>query len=341
MGLLLQKNRYMRIAIYTVCLIGLWGCTVPAKLDAQKKEAAAPAEITDHHVHVMSPAMIAMWKSMGIPFGKPDAAYADMDSIINRLGTKNMKLISMAYVYSSGEFGTGQGNIRDMVRAENDYLALQKSKYPATIEAYYGIDPMADFAMEEIVRCNDSLKLEGLKLHFNASQVYLTERKYQEKVKQVLGYAADHQIPVLLHFDNSHRRFGMPDLEILSDSILAFIPKIHLQIAHLGTSGGFNSRTKSFIDAYLELIRDPAHPLHRHQVVFDISAVALDKDSDGVPRLDEEAFEELAIYLRKVGMNKLVFATDYPLYSSQDYLDVLRKKVQLSEEEIEVLLRDK
>ena len=331
----------MRIAIYTVCLIGLWGCTVPSLLDAQKKEAAAPAEITDHHVHVMSPAMIAMWKSMGIPFGKPDAAYADMDSIINRLGTKNMKLISMAYVYSSGEFGTGQGNIRDMVRAENDYLALQKSKYPATIEAYYGIDPMADFAMEEIVRCNDSLKLEGLKLHFNASQVYLTERKYQEKVKQVLGYAADHQIPVLLHFDNSHRRFGMPDLEILSDSILAFIPKTHLQIAHLGTSGGFNSRTKSFIDAYLELIRDPAHPLHRHQVVFDISAVALDKDSDGVPRLDEEAFEELAIYLRKVGMNKLVFATDYPLYSSRDYLDVLRKKVQLSEEEIEVLLRDK
>ncbi|HRF42504.1 MAG TPA: amidohydrolase family protein [Saprospiraceae bacterium] len=329
----------MKIAIVVFLLLGLWGCSAPARLDAPQSATATPKEITDCHVHVMSPAMIAMWKSMGIPFGKPDAAYSNIDSIISRLGTHRMKLVSMAYVYSSGEFSTGQGNIREMVRAENDYLALQKSKYPGSIEAYYGIDPMADFAMEEFIRCNDSLKLDGLKLHFNASQVYLTERKYQEKVKQVLEYAAAKKVPVLLHFDNSHRRFGLPDLEILSDSILAFIPKIHLQIAHLGTSGGFNSRTKAFIDAYLELIRDPAHPLHRHELVFDISAVALDKDSDGVPHLDEAAFAELAAYLRKIGMDKLVFGTDYPLYSSREYLDILRKKVKLSEEEITALLR--
>lgn len=304
-------------------------------------ENISVTDLVDHHVHVMSPSLIKLWKSMGIPFSKPDAAYADMDSIFARLGSNRVKLISMAYVYSSSEFGTQECNIKECVEEENNYLAAAKMKNPDKILAYYGIDPMTEFAIDELKRCHNILKLDGLKMHFNASQIYLSERKYQSKVKEILSYAGKNNIPVLLHFDNSHRRFGMPDLKILSDSILALIPSLHLQIAHLGTSGGFNSRTKHFIDSFLELTAKADHPLNKHRVTFDISAVALDKESDGVQKMDEDGFRELAEYLRKIGFEKLVFGTDYPLYSSQEYLNILIDKVKLTKTEISILLNSK
>lgn len=297
--------------------------------------------LIDHHVHIMSPTLIRLWKARGIPFSKPDPAYSDIDTIITRLGAKQIKLISMAYVYSSSEFGSKDVNFKQLVEDENNYVAAAKMKYPLDIKAYFGIDPMSDFAMEEIKRCHENLKMFGLKMHFNASQVYLTERKYQIRVKEVLSYASENKIPVLLHFDNSHRKFGMPDLRILSDSILALLPPIELQIAHLGTSGGFNSRTKLFIDSYKELTSDPSHPLNRHKITFDISAVALDKDSEGVQQLDEDNFAELAKYLRQIGMGKLQFGTDYPLYTTQEYMKTLREKVKLSDSEILSLLKNK
>lgn len=317
-------------------------------LDSLKNHAIGISEknnsatnLVDHHVHIMSPALIKLWKSKGIPFSQHDVAYSDIDTIFRKLGTNQIKLISMAYVYSSTEFGTIDGNLKLLSEEENNYLSSAKMKYPTQISAYYGIDPMTDFAIEEIKRCHKILKLDGLKMHFNASQVYLTEQKYQTKVKEVLSYASENKIPVLLHIDNSHRKFGMPDLRILSDSILSYLPPLTMQIAHLGTSGGFNGRTKAFIDSYKVLCSDLRHPLNKHKITFDISAVALDKDSDGVPKLDKNGFAELATYLRKIGMGNLQFGTDYPLYDAKKYLNILKEKVKLSDSEIEILLKSK
>lgn len=296
-------------------------------------------EIFDHHVHLLSPALIKIWKGLGIPFSKPDADYSQLQAIAKRLGTDRMKLISMAYLYGSDEFGKFE-NEYDLVKAENDYLAETKSKYGKNIKIFCGIHPLKDYALKEAERCQKELKTDGIKMHFGSSQVYLTEPAHLEKVKPIFAYAAKNKLPVILHFDNFHRKFGAADVNILANSILKDLPPLELQIAHFGTSGGFNPRTKAVINAFGELFKtDKA--IKKHKILFDISAVALDKDSEGVKKLTDEEFAELGVNVRKLGFKRVRFATDYPLYSADEYLKILKNRLRMSEAEIEQMLRNK
>lgn len=294
----------------------------------------------DKHVHIMSPQLITLWKKMGIPFSKTDSYYSDIDTIFNATKAKSVLLISMAYVYSSEEFGGKSENVEEKVRDENDYLALVKLKHPNKIKAYYGIDPLQELALTEIERCHNELKLDGIKLHCNASQVYLTEPVHLRKIKTVFEYASINRIPILMHFDNSHPKFGKTDVKILADSVLAGLEYVNLQIAHFGTSGGFNHKTKDVIDTFIELFQSN-HPISKHKITFDISAVCLDKDAEGVSKLTNKDFDELAAYSRKLGFDRIVFGTDYPLYRSDEYLNVLIMKLKLTEDEVTILMEDK
>ncbi len=295
---------------------------------------------TDHHVHILSPDLIRMWKDMGIPFSNPDEAYSDIDTILVRNGAEQVTLISMAYVHSAVAYGIGIGDPDSMIRAENNYLASSRNRFPDRIKAYYGIDPLQDAAMKEIMRCHDTLKLDGIKLHFNASQIYLTVSEHLERVRTIFSWASEHRVPVLLHFDNSHLKFGRRDMLILADSVLADLDFAEVQIAHFGTSGGFSLRTQEILDVYLEL-RTLGHPSMRHKIIWDISAVALDKESEGVAELTDDEFTRLAKYCRKIGFGRIRFGTDYPLYTAKEYLDVLICKLGLTSREIAKLLEDK
>lgn len=296
-------------------------------------------QVFDYHVHLMSPRMIKLFKDVGIPFSKPDADYSDWQAITRRLGTNRLNLVSMAYLYGHPEFGKVENEL-ELVKAENDYLIRVKKKSPKTIKAYCGINPLKDYALEESERCRKTLKADGIKLHFNASQVYLTELEHLKKVKLIFEFAANNKLPVLLHFDNSHRKFGEPDIKLLADEILAKIKPLKLQIAHFGTSGGFSQKTKDVLDAFIKQFETNAK-LKKHKILFDISAVALDKDSDGVSKLTDEQFAELAGYIRKLGLKRIVFGTDYPLYSVEEYLIILKEKVALTKSEINLVLKVK
>lgn len=297
------------------------------------------AETTDGHVHILSPELIKVWKKLGIPFSRPDEYYSDIDVILKNTSVKRIDLISMAHVYSSSEFG-GFRNERELVENENGFVADGRNRSPKKIRAFCSVDPLRDYALEELERCRTKLKMDGVKLHHNANQVYLTVPAHLEKVKKVFEFAARHKMPVLLHFDNSHRRFGGPDVDLLINSVLNDLPPVKLRIAHFGTSGGFNPRTKAVIDAFREQFRNNPR-LKKHTITFDISAVALDKDSEGVRRLTDGEFEELGIYVRRLGFEWITFATDYPLYTPAEYLKILRTRLKLSEGEIKLLLKPK
>lgn len=296
-------------------------------------------QVFDYHVHIMSPRMIKLFKDVGIPFSKPDADYSEWNAIVEKLGTNHLNLVSMAYLYGHPEFGKVEKEY-ELVKAENDYLIAAKKKSPKTIKAFCGINPLKDYGLEETVRCYKILKSDGIKLHFNASQVYLTEPEHLKKVFPIFEFAANNKLPVLLHFDNSHRKFGEPDIKLLADEILAKIKPLKLQIAHFGTSGGFNQRTKNLIDGFIKQFETNLN-IKKHKILFDISAVALNKDSEGVPKLTEEGFAELTVYVRKLGFKRIVFGTDYPLYSVEEYLKILKDKVKLTDSEIEMMLKVK
>ncbi|MFZ1701236.1 MAG: amidohydrolase family protein [Pyrinomonadaceae bacterium] len=294
---------------------------------------------TDAHVHLLSPGLIKIWKGLGVPFSRSDEQYSDIDVILKNAGTKRIDLISMAHVFSSSDFGEFK-NERELVEAENAYVAAARDKHPKKVRAFCSVEPLRDYALAELERCRTRLKIDGIKLHHNASQVYLTEPDHVKKVKPVFEFAAKHKLPILLHFDNSHRKFGADDVNILVGSILNDLKPVTLTIAHFGTSGGFTAKTKSVIDAFVHQF-ETNPKLKKHKITFDISAVALDKDSEGVKKLTAEEFAELAVYVRKLGVGRVVFGTDYPLYSPREYLNILRQKVGLDDDEIQMLLKSK
>ncbi len=328
----------MNKLIFGLSVLIVFACNT--KIQEKFKKDTLGNQFHDHHVHIMSPQLISLWKNMGIPFSKEDCYYADIDTILNATKAQSVSLISMAYVYSSEEFGDGAENVEEKIRSENDYLAYAKLKHPNTINAFYGIDPLQESALSEIERCHKKLKLDGIKLHNNASQVYLTVPEHLKKVKAVFRYASDNKIPILMHFDNSHRKFGRTDVKILSDSVLAELKYVNLQIAHFGTSGGFNQKTKEVLDAFIELFKSN-HPISKHTITFDISAVCLDKDAEGVTKLTDKDFVELAEYSRKLGFDRIAFGTDYPLYRSDEYLNLLMMKLKLTEDEVTNLMKEK
>ena len=310
---------------------GAWKAIASHVSGIKREAAAATAGVFDHHVHIMSPRMIKYFKDAGIPFSKPDADYSQLPAIRKRLGNEEFALVSMAYLFGNPEFGKVE-NERDLVKAENDFVAAAKGN-DGKLKFYCSFDPLKEYGLEEAKRCVSELKADGLKMHFNASQIYLTVPAHLEKVRPAFELAAANGLPILLHFDNLHRRFGKPDIDLLADKILTDIKPVTLQIAHFGTSGGFSQRTKDFLDAFISRLSTD-ESLKKHRIRFDISAVALDKDSEGVPKLTDEQFAELGSYIRKLGPERIVFATDYPLYSAEEYLAILRDRVKLSDSEI-------
>ena len=294
---------------------------------------------TDGHVHILSPELIRIWKGLGIPFSRPDEYYSDIYVILKNAAVDRIDLISMAHVFSSEEFG-GFKNERELVEKENNYVASARDKYPKKVRAFCSVDPLRDYALDELERCRTGLGMDGIKLHHNANQVYLTVPEHLAKVKRVFHFAADHKLPILLHFDNSHRRFGKPDVDLLVGSILKDLKPIDMRIAHFGTSGGFSQRTRGFLNAFIDQFAvEPA--LKKHRITFDISAVALDKDSEGVRRLTEEDFAVLRRYIQRLGPERVAFGTDYPLYTPIEYAAILTGRVGLTDREMRSILKNK
>ncbi len=290
----------------------------------------------DSHVHIMSPFLIKRWKDMGIPFSHEVDYYSNIDNILTNVGAQKIDLIGMAYIYGNPVFYSGKDGYEQVIK-ENNYLLKAAQKYPHRIRPFYGIDPLRDYAAEEIQRCLDLSANAGIKFHFNTSQIFLTDQEHSNKVKSIFNLVAANKRPVLLHYDNSDYLFGAPDVNILVDSILHDLPAIHITFAHFGAAGPFSDKTKKVLDAFINHFQKNNIP-QRHTLQFDISAVALDKDSDGIPPLEDHEYLELKGYIEKLGIERIIFGTDYPLYTGNEYLDVLRNKLKLDDDELEIIL---
>lgn len=319
---------------YSIILLCLFSC----KQTSKKKTVQENTDVilNDNHVHIMSRDLIKDWKALGIPFSKSDDQYADIDTILKTNQAKHINLIGMGYVYGNPEFYQGDDEY-EKVKQENDFL-FESAKKHSNVIPYFAIDPLKEYALEELERCLKLNSNSGLKLHFSSSQVYLTEPEHLIKVKAIFKKAAEQQLPILLHFDNWHPKFGRTDVQLLAKEILSDIAAVELTIAHFGSSGGFNQKTKNVLDAFIEHFEDGSIS-NKHSIRFDISAVALDKDSEGVKKLTDAEFKELKSYCDKLGYDKISFGTDYPLYTAKEYAEILRHKLQLTESELKEIIQ--
>ncbi|HLF14575.1 MAG TPA: amidohydrolase family protein [Bacteroidota bacterium] len=288
-------------------------------------------EVFDHHVHVLSPALVERLKSLSVPFSKPDYAYSDIDSILKFNPADGMFLLSMAYLYGSPEFADSSERVN--VKTENDFVAGLARKHPGKLFAFCGVNPLRDYAAGELLRCRRDLGMYGLKLHFASSGVSLKNPAHLARVRDILSVAAGEGMPVVLHFDNGNETFDAADADFLIDSVLAPGPAMELYLAHLGTSEGYTYMTRILLRRFTDAMKNLS-ALGKHRVYFDISAVGLTEGSEQSPPLTPEDFADLSGQLTELGLERVVFGTDYPVFNAAAYLTALESNMTLTRREL-------
>jgi predicted TIM-barrel fold metal-dependent hydrolase len=281
----------------------------------------------DHHVHFFSPALADDIRQQGYALTVPDSMITDIDFILKINRADKLVLISGGYAYSQSLQKTKKKDRQKAVQTENDLLAAYVRQHPKQLIGFFGLNPLENFALKEMKRCHEDLQLRGLKLHFHGSRINLRSPKHRKKVKKIFEYAAEQRIPVLLHFKNDLKDFGPGDARIFISEILDELPPLTLIFAHMGGDGGFTRETKAVLTTFADYFETEKT---KHQLYFELSGVVVYRDMDYPGKLP---YEELTQLIRRIGLEKILFGSDYPVMPSTMYQQLLKQYLPFKEKE--------
>lgn len=292
------------------------------------------ASCYDHHVHLLSPSLISDWKSTGMPFSRPDDFYSSVQRLMNEEKLAGAFIVSMAHLYTTEAFQGLQKDVRDeqeFVARENDFVASCVAEYPESLVGFFSINPLRPYSIDELERCLSNDHLTGLKLHLPACGVDVQVEEHRRKLHAVLRWAAEHGVPVLLHYsageaiDDKAADFFWRELILPHENL-------ELYLAHLGTAGGYHGAARSLIDGY-ERLRNENQDFSSRAIFFDLSGAIIPEGfPEGRPTSDARC-QELSLKIQEIGVARFLFASDYPVFSVADSKSRLLHRLSLNEVE--------
>ncbi|MGE0354110.1 MAG: amidohydrolase family protein [Gemmatimonadales bacterium] len=302
----------------------------------------------DHHVHILSPALVRDWKSLGVPFTRPDSVYTSAaallaPSVTGGEGLAGVVLVPMAHFYGNAEL---RGALRlspdeeaARVRQENDFVAREAARTPGRALAFCSVNHRRPYAWDELRRCRRELLSPGIKLHLASAGTDLRDEDQLAELARIAAWADAERIVLLLHFDPQARGLEVTDVERFIARVLDPYPDLRVTIAHLGGSGGYGPWTRDVFRTFIAWLENSPAP--RPAVMFDLSAVILARESEGVPATTVEEAAALAPDLRRAGLGRILFGSDYPVFDPPAYAELLRERAGLSPEELRTILSNR
>lgn len=261
------------------------------------RDSSRPA--IDYHQHLLSPSAAAL--------GSLPSTFTarDLIALLDAAGVRRALVLSLAYQYGN----PNRPAVRDeyaKVRAENDWTAQQVAEFPTRLRAFCGVDPLKEYALQEIARCaKDPYLHYGLKLHFGNSDVDLDQPQQVAQVRAVFKAADEHGMAIVVHMHSSvtrKRPYGAKEARIFLNEVLPAAPHVAIQIAHLAGSGGYDDPgTDEALSVFIDAIAK--HDTKVAHVYFDISGVA------GLGRWEEKK-DLIAKRIRQVGVKRVLWGSD-------------------------------
>jgi predicted TIM-barrel fold metal-dependent hydrolase len=282
-----------RIAAATVLL--LW----PAFVRAQG------APVVDHHQHLFSPALAAaMSPPAPAPPTRPVVA-ADLIALLDAAGIKRAVVLSTGYIFEQPSRRIE--NAAGKVRADHDWTSQQVAQYSDRLIGFCGINPLKDYALEELARCAKDPNLRnGLKLHFGNSVVDYHNPQHIEQVKRVFRAANGYRMPIVVHMRASLTAklpYGRDEALVFLNELVPAAPDVVIQVAHLAAAGapsdpGADQAIEVFIEA---IARGDARAT---RLYFDAPSVV------PTATLTADAAAAVASRIRRLGVQRVLFGSD-------------------------------
>jgi predicted TIM-barrel fold metal-dependent hydrolase len=271
---------------------------------APARSAIVPAVAA--HQHLMSPAAMTLlpptaWLPiLALPteYGLPVFA----DQLVEQLddaGIARGVVLSVGYWFGDPRRQIPVAEARTRTRAENNWTVAQVSRYPGRLVAFCGVNPLADYAIEEIRRCAAIPQVKGMKVHFGNSGVDVKNPQHVEKLRRFFAAANVQHMAIVAHL-RQRGGYTREHASIILDQIFAAAPDVTIQIAHMGSNiSEPDDATAVFADAIAA-----ADPRTRN-FIFDITQTVLPDGSQSA-----ETLAAIAATLRRVGLERIFFGTD-------------------------------
>ena len=316
-----------------------------ASLSAQTIPAA------DHHAHLQSAtaarllnegAIAQRGTPQNVEEEKPYTA-ADLIAALDAAGIRRSVALSDAYRLGS-PFGRVP-NEAAAVDAENDWTLAQVQQYPQRLVGFCSVSPTRPYALAAIEHCAKIGLRGGLKLHLANANFRFEDRAQVRALRDVFAAANRLGMPILIHMRSDRRWNGKRNVQIFMNEIMPAAPDVTVQLAHLGGWGGYDRTDDAILSTFADLCTQ--QPGRCRHLYFDLAALVLEPPDPKAPPDPDLQFlwdaqkhfpkgpEKLAANLRRLGLSRILFATDWPEETPQHYIPLLRKNLRLTPAEID------
>jgi uncharacterized protein len=283
------------------------GGGAPARTAAER---AADVPTVDHHAHAWSTdataALVELKRFFNEPLSPEDTASRSADWLIANMdaaGVRHAHVLSVAYWFGSPPLqGDGEAG---RVRAENLWIADAVHRYPDRLTGFCSVNPLRDYALEEVEVCAADPRLSGLKLHLANSFADLGNEAHIAQVEAVFLAANRHRLPIVAHIWTpawtGDPSLAARDARVLVGRLLPHLTGVPLQLAHLAGGGAWGTATDSAVAVLIDAIE--RRETNADRLWFDIAAVVH-------PRHPEAARQQIAERIRRLGVQRVVYGTD-------------------------------
>ena len=268
---------------------------------------AQGAPVVDHHQHLFSPALAAAMSPAAPAPPTPPVTAADLIALLDAAGIRRAVVLSTAYIFEQPSRKIESAG--DKLRADHDWTSLQVAQYPDRLIGFCGLNPLKDYALDELARCAKNPNLRnGLKLHFGNSVVDYHNAQHIEQVKRVFRAANAYRMPIVVPMRASLTAklpYGRDEALVFLNELVPAAPHVVIQIGHLAAAGapsdpGADQAIEVFIEA---IARGDARAT---RLYFDAPSVS------PTATLTAEAAAALASRIRRLGVQRVLFGSDAP-----------------------------
>ncbi len=275
-------------------------------------ERRAPAVAVDHHVHIHSPAILAILPDYCASPGRAspcDPEFStpltagDLLLAMDKAGIRRARVMSTAYLAESPMMVPPAPDHVAIVRKANDFTVALAREHRGRLEAYIGVNPLTATALWEIDRWHGDRNVAGVKIHLANSRFDYHQPDQVKTLATTVRAAAAARLRIMIHMRNRAAGYGAEEARIFLRDVLPAAQGTTVQIAHAAGWGGIDSATIDALGVFADACeQDRARCANLY---FDLGAITPGAASG-------QNKTALVGLMRRIGIAHFLPASDWP-----------------------------